>query len=206
MAGPFLHWISTYGEAALSLLLFLGVFGLPVPDETLLTFAGVLVRQGRLHFATTWGAAAIGSMCGITLSYAIGRGLGPTAVARFGRWVHISATDLKRVEGWLERTGKWMLTFGYFVPGVRHLTAIVAGSSQLPYRVFATYAYVGAALWSLTFISLGWSVGHQWERALEAAQRHILKVVLVVGAAAAIYGLIHFRQRRRRSAQGEEKP
>jgi membrane protein DedA with SNARE-associated domain len=200
MTEALFHWVSAYGAAALSLLLCLGVFGLPIPDETLLTFAGVLVRQGRLHFATTWGAAAVGSMCGITLSYAIGRGLGPTAVARFGRWLHVNANDLARVERWLERSGKWMLTFGYFVPGVRHLTAIVAGSSQLPVRVFATYAYSGAALWSLSFITLGWWVGRHWESALHAVQRHILIAALALAAAAALYGLVHFRQRRRRSS------
>ncbi len=73
MPGPFLDWISTYGVVVLALLLMVGVFGLPVPDEALLTFAGVLVREGKLHFATTWTAAALGSMCGITLSYALGR-------------------------------------------------------------------------------------------------------------------------------------
>ena len=67
-----------------------GVFGLPVPDEALLTFAGVLVREGKLHFATTWTAAALGSMCGITLSYAAAASLGASAVDHFGRWVRVS--------------------------------------------------------------------------------------------------------------------
>jgi membrane protein DedA with SNARE-associated domain len=187
MSVPFFDWISTYGEAVLALLLMVGVFGLPVPDETLLTFAGVLVREGKLHFATTWTAAAVGSMCGITLSYALGRGLGPSAVTHFGRWFHIDANHLRRVEGWFERSGKWMLTFGYFVPGVRHLTAIVAGSARLPARLFASYAYAGAALWSLTFITFGWTVGHRWESALHALQRHVLIVVIVVATLIAGY-------------------
>jgi membrane protein DedA with SNARE-associated domain len=195
MAGPFLHWLGSYGAAALSVLLMLGVFGLPVPDETLLTFAGVLVREGRMHFTTTWMAAAIGSMCGITLSYAVGRGLGPSAVSRFGRWFHVSAADLRRVEAWLERSGKWTLTFGYFVPGVRHVTAIVAGSSQLPPRVFAIYAYAGAAVWSLTFITFGWSVGHHWEVALRTAHRHILTVTIVLAVAATMYAVLRTRGR-----------
>jgi membrane protein DedA with SNARE-associated domain len=196
MPGPFLDWISTYGVVVLGLLLMVGVFGLPVPDEALLTFAGVLVREGKLHFATTWTAAALGSMCGITLSYALGRGLGPSAVDHFGRWVRVSPDDLRRVEGWLERSGKWSLTFGYFVPGVRHLTAILAGSARLPPRMFATYAYGGAAVWSLTFITFGWAVGRHYEAALQALHRHILVVVLVVGAAMVVYFILH-RSRRK---------
>ena len=192
----FFDWISTYGAVVLALLLMVGVFGLPVPDETLLTFAGVLVRQGKLHFATTWTAAAFGSMCGITISYALGRSLGPSAVGHFGRWFRINAEHLRRVEAWLERWGKWTLTFGYFVPGVRHLTAILAGSAQLPPRMFATYAYAGAALWSLTFITFGWAVGRRWEAALQVMHRHILTVTLVLAAIAAGYLVLHRTQRK----------
>jgi membrane protein DedA with SNARE-associated domain len=203
MGTDFLQWIGSYGPAALGVLLMLGVFGLPVPDETLLTFAGVLVRQGRMYFVTTWFAAACGSMFGITLSYILGRRFGPTAVTRFGRWLHVSQEDLARVEKWLERSGKWALTFGYFVPGVRHFTAIVAGSSQLPLRMFAIYAYSGAALWSLVFIVLGWMVGNHWERALETAHRHLTVVAVIALAGAGIYALIH--RRVWRGGQGTEE-
>jgi membrane protein DedA with SNARE-associated domain len=193
MGTDFLQWIGSYGPVALGLLLMLGVFGLPVPDETLLTFAGVLVRNGRMYFATTWLAATVGSMCGISISYILGRRLGPAAVTRFGRWLHVNQEDLDRVEKWLERSGKWALTFGYFVPGVRHFTAIVAGSTQLPLRIFATFAYSGAVLWSLTFIVLGWIVGNRWERALETAHRHIAVLAAIAIAGAIVYALIHRR-------------
>lgn len=181
-----LPWIAHYGIAAIFVLLLLGVFGLPVPDETLLTFAGVLVRQAQLHFLPTVIAAALGSMCGITLSYVVGRTLGVGVVLRYGRWLHVTREDLRRVEGWLEHSGKWTLTFGYFVPGVRHFTAIVAGSTGLPARTFALFAYSGALLWSSTFITLGWYVGARWEAVLARAHRHLvvvgLALVVVIGA------------------------
>ncbi len=197
MSADLLHWIGAYGAVALAVLLMLGVFGLPVPDETLLTFAGVLVHEGRLPFLTTWIAATCGSMCGITLSYVLGRRFGPGAVGRFGGWVHVSKTDLVRVERWLERSGKWSLTFGYFVPGVRHFTALVAGSSQLPPRMFAAYAYTGAALWSLVFITLGFMVGNRWQAALATAHRHLALLALVGVFAAGLYAIVHRRMWRR---------
>ena len=42
-------WISTYGYAAIFVLLLLGIVGLPVPDETMLVFCGYLVFKGTLH-------------------------------------------------------------------------------------------------------------------------------------------------------------
>jgi membrane protein DedA with SNARE-associated domain len=194
--GALLQWISTYGAGALFVLLMAGVFGLPVPDETLLTFAGVLVRSGHLHFATTWMAAALGSMCGITLSYIVGRTLGLAVVKRFGSWVHVTHDDVHRVEQWLERSGKWTLTFGYFIPGVRHLTAIVAGSTELPPPTFAVYAYGGAALWSLTFVTLGWYVGEEWQTALRSIHRHGMPILFLLAAAAIASVLLHRLRRK----------
>lgn len=191
MSDALLHWVSAYGPAAIFVLLLLGVFGLPVPDETLLTFAGVLIRAGHLRLVPTILAAIGGSACGITLSYLVGRTLGPGAVDRFGRWVHVTRADLARIERWFEHAGRWVLTFGYFIPGVRHFTAVVAGSSKLPGPVFARYAYSGAALWSLTFITLGWTVGPAWEPALAAVHRHTLTLVIVVVALVAAYAVVH---------------
>ena len=198
MPPSLLHWIAAYGPAAIFVLLLLGVFGLPVPDETLLTFAGVLVREGHLHFASTLAAATLGSMAGITLSYAVGHTLGLGAVDRFGRWVHVTRADLARVEHWFERSGRWVLTFGYFIPGVRHFTAIVAGSSRLPLPVFARYAYGGALIWTTTFVTLGWYMGPAWETALAAAHRHIITVVIVIVLVAGAYIVAHRWWLRRR--------
>ena len=198
MPASFLHWIHLYGAAALFVLLFLGVFGLPVPDETLLTFTGVLVREGSLHFATAYVAAVLGSMGGITLSYSIGRIFGRGVVDRFGRWIHVNREDLGRVEAWFERSGRWLLTFGYFIPGVRHFTAVVAGSSRLPAHVFGRFAYAGAALWALTFITLGWYVGPAWEAALAKAHHHIGIVVVAAAVIGGAYVLAHRWWLRRR--------
>src|SRR3982750_4566547 len=101
MPAALVPWITAYGPAAIFALLFLGVFGLPVPDETLLTFAGVLVHDGPMHFATAWIAAAAGSMCGITLNYVVGRTVGPAIVHRYGGLLHVTVEDLGRVERWL---------------------------------------------------------------------------------------------------------
>ena len=192
------HWIASYGLGAIFGLLVLGVFGLPVPDETLMAFAGVLVRQGHLGFATTWIAAALGSMCGISLSYTLGRTVGTSLVVRYGRWVRITDAHLRRVEQWMEHGGRWTLMFGYFVPGIRHLTAIVAGSSGLPPRIFMTFAYAGAAVWSLTFVTLGWYVGDRWEAVLHTLHHHLAIATALVVILAAAYFLIHARRVRRR--------
>ena len=45
------EWVTRYGYAGIFLLLMLGIVGLPVPDEALLTFVGYLSFKGELAFA-----------------------------------------------------------------------------------------------------------------------------------------------------------
>ena len=71
-----LQWIATYGYAGIFFLLILGIVGLPVPDETLMTYTGFLVYKGTLNFAPALAAAYFGSVAGITISYWLGRKLG----------------------------------------------------------------------------------------------------------------------------------
>ena len=181
-----LAWITQYGYLAIFSLLVLGIVGLPVPDETLLTFTGYLVFAGRLSLPLAFLSAFAGSACGITLSYTLGRTFGLTLVHRYGRYLRITEAHVEKAHAWFRRAGHWSLTFGYFIPGVRHLTAYAAGMSDLEYPVFALFAYSGAAIWATTFISLGYLLGEQW-KAVEANIHHYLAgcaIALVILAAA----------------------
>ncbi len=184
------QWISHYGYFGLFSLLMLGIVGLPVPDETLLTFAGYLIFKKQLSFPLTLLFAFLGSSTGISLSYLLGRSLGLFLIHKYGRYVFITPEKLELVHRWFLRRGRWSLPIGYFIPGVRHLTAYVAGASRLEIPVFATFAYSGALFWSLTFILLGYFLGDQWEFVLARLQDNILEGTLIVLAILALIWIL----------------
>jgi membrane protein DedA with SNARE-associated domain len=190
-------WLSTFGAPVLFALLALGVVGLPLPDEALLALAGVLIGQGRLHPVTTTAAAMGGAMTGITLSYALGRFAGLPLVLRYGSRLHVDTALITQVGAWFERAGKWLLTGGYFIPGVRHVTAIVAGASKLPVGTFAAFAYPGAVLWVSCFLAIGYLLGDEWRGWVADLHRHLLVIGLVVAAVAGGYAVLR-RERRAR--------
>jgi len=190
------HLISQYGYLAVFCLLVLGIVGLPVPDETLLTFSGYLVYRGQFHFLPTVLTAFAGSICGITISYMIGRTGGLYLVHKYGPYVHFTQARLDQVHNWFERMGRWALFFGYFMPGVRHFTAIVAGSSELEPPVFALFAYSGGFLWVTSFVSLGYFLGEQWSRITEEVNGVLLWVTVVLVAGGCLVWLVRARRRR----------
>lgn len=148
-----------FGPLFLFAALTLGIVGLPVPDEVLLMTSGLLIRRQKLGMLSTGLAALFGSILGITISYLMGRWLGPLILSKFGKPLHITPDRIELTKKWFRRAGKWLLIIGYFIPFFRHLTGFVAGGTKLDYRLFALYAYSGALIWVLLFLGIGYFVG-----------------------------------------------
>ena len=190
-------WISHYGYFPIFFLLMFGIVGLPVPDEWLLTFTGYFVYAGQLKLPLAFATALAGSISGITISYWLGRTFGISLIHRYGKYLGIKEEHLHKAHEWFERVGHWGLTFGYFVPGVRHFTAYAAGMSEVPPHEFAAYAYSGATLWVSTFIFLGYFLGERWEAVEQDVHRYMLWVGGVLAAAVIAY--LVWRGARRKS-------
>ena len=94
-----------------------------------------------------------------------------------------------------ERVGKWMLMMGYFVPGVRHLMALVAGSSKMRYPIFAAFAYSGGIIWSLTFVTLGYYLGDSWS---EIRNHRLLLAAIATAVFLFILAFLYLRPKLRK--------
>jgi len=187
-------WVAAHGYGALFLLMALGVVGLPIPDETILVFAGYLIGRGTLHPAGAFFAALAGAWTGISGSYLLGRTLGVGVVHRYGKYIHFTEARLANVHRWFDRIGHWMLVVGYYIAGVRHFTAVVAGMSKLEFPTFMAYAWTGGALWVATFLTLGYYLGENWKpiAALIHSYIHYASAVLI---AMAIVGYFVWKKR-----------
>lgn len=195
-----LNWVAVYGYAAIFGLLVLGIVGLPVPDEWLLVFSGFLAFSGRLSLPGVLASAFLGSACGITCSYLLGRTVGlPLLHSKLGRYAHISDRQIQRVHDWFNRIGHWALFVGYFIPGVRHFTALVAGTSCLEYRAFAAYAYSGALVWVCAFVFIGYHFGENWRAVLALVEANLrLASAIGLGIILAYAALVYLLRRRKR--------
>ena len=185
------QWIEHHGYAGIFSLLAFGIVGLPVPDEWLLTFSGFLASKGTLRFVPTFSAAFLGSVCGITVSYTLGRIFDTYVIVKYGSLFHITPERMARVHRWFERHGRWPLLLGYFVPGVRHLTGYVAGASELALPRFMLFAYSGAFCWAAVFVCLGYFLGENSNRVL--GEFHQTKLLTISAVIIAVAGYFVFR-------------
>ncbi len=187
MEQQILGWITQYGYLAIFSLLVFGIVRLPVPDETLLTFTGYLVYRGNLSLPLAFGTALAGSASGISISYALGRSFGLALLHRYGKYIHLTPERLARAHAWFDRIGHWALTFGYFIPGVRHLTAYAAGMTEVAPHQFALYAYSGAILWVSVFLGLGYFLGERWEAVQKNVDHYLTAAAVAIAVALVAY-------------------
>jgi membrane protein DedA with SNARE-associated domain len=198
-----LGWIAQYGYFAIFLLLVCGIVGLPVPDETLLTFTGYLVFKGNLSLPLAYAAALGGSLSGITISYTLGRTFGMKLIHRYGRYIRITEEHVDKARAWFARVGHWGLTFGYFVPGFRHLSAFAAGMSDLDAPQFALFAYSGGCLWVASFLGLGYFLGDRWQTVGKNVEHYFAVGAILLVILLAAYFLWRSLRARRLRAPGK---
>jgi membrane protein DedA with SNARE-associated domain len=171
--------ITQYSYLGIFIALGLGVVGLPIPDETMMAYAGFLVFQGKLNYFYTIMVAFMGTSSGITVGYVLGKTLGNPLIKRYSSRMYVNQEDIQDAENFYNRYGEIALFIGYFIPGVRHLTAILAGTSLMPYRTFALFAYTGGLLWTITLVSLGYYLGEKWRHIYMYSHRFIIPLVLL---------------------------
>lgn len=172
--------LNEHGYIILFLSLMLELIALPIPTEILMSYVGYLVYQGEMNWWLSMISGMLGCISGMTLSYWIGAKLGSPFFQKYGHRVHLGPERLNKLSNAFNSYGKRLLLVACFIPGVRHLTGYTAGITNVSYRSFAFFSYIGAVIWVGTFITLGKLLGPQYKIIETAATNYFALLILVV--------------------------
>ena len=148
--------VGRYGYAALGAGVLLENAGVPVPGETMLLAAASLAARGRLSIFLVALVAAAAAITGDNIGFAIGRLGGRPFLERFGGWVLITPERLDRMDGFFRKRGPVAVFGARFVPALRVVAALVAGSSSIHWLTFTIYNALGALAWASGVSALGY--------------------------------------------------
>lgn len=158
----------------------------PVPSELVMPFAGFLIFTG--HFDPVWVmvASSLGSIVGSLLSYGMGV-LGEPVVLRYGRYLLLNQHHLEWTKKFFNRHGGKTIFISRFIPVVRHLISIPAGTARMPLVPFITYTAIGATMWNGFLTYCGVRLKENWRLIQEYT--HILDFLVI---AALLAGVAYF--------------
>ncbi|GGH73130.1 membrane protein DedA with SNARE-associated domain [Pullulanibacillus pueri] len=185
-----IHLLNQYGYIILFLSLMLELIIVPIPNEALMSYVGVLCFQGDMNLVLSILVAGVGGAIGATVSYWVGYKLGAPFFQKFGHYIHMGPDKLEKMSGWYSKYGKVLLIISFFIPGVRHIASIITGVIKLPYRSFAIFGYIGVFLWVGTFIVLGNALGPGWDRYQSEIEKWLVLISIVIGILLVIYFVV----------------
>lgn len=162
--------------------------------ETIVLLAGFAAAQGLLRLEPLIVAACLGSFAGDQTYFWLGRHFGQAVLRRFPRFRRGVNTALE----WVERYSVGFILTFRFIYGVRNFSSFALGLGAVNWRRFLWLNLFAAALWAVTFVALGYFLGHAMRKALPEIARSVRLSVLV---ALVVVGLatwfLHWLQRRR---------
>jgi undecaprenyl-diphosphatase len=179
--------------AALESAAFLGLL---VPGESLVIVSGMLAAAGLFDLPTLITVISAGAVVGDSIGYELGRRLGRPWLLRRGARLGFHRDRIEAVDAFFDRHGGKAVLIGRFIGFLRALAPFVAGSSRMPYLRFLAYNVVGAVLWAVGCVLLGYFVGAAWPVVEKWVGRTGLVLGLVIIGVAAWW--LRRRHRRRR--------
>src|SRR5918911_4445700 len=151
--------ISHYGYLVVLFGVMAESAGVPLPGETILLAAGVLVQRGHLDLGDTIAFGILGAVIGDQIGYWVGREGGRPFVLKWGRYIYITPERLGRAEAFFDRHGGKAVFLARFFSGLRVFGALVAGISRMRWRTFIFYNALGGAAWATVAVTVGYLLG-----------------------------------------------
>jgi membrane protein DedA with SNARE-associated domain len=177
-----------YGYWAVGAVLLLENAGVPVPGETVLLLASFLAYSERdLQLGWIVVVGTVAATVGDNLGYAIGNCGGRRLLERYRNVFRISDAVLARGERLFGRYGAVTILFSRFVFGMRVIAGPLAGVLRMPWKKFAVFNFVGAAVWVSAISCAGYFFGSRWGTLMRFIKRAdlVLAVVFVLVVAIA---------------------
>jgi membrane protein DedA with SNARE-associated domain len=200
--------IAQYATTIISHTGYAGIFGsmvlesmvVPLPSEAVMPFAGFLVYDAKLTFAFVILVSTLGSIVGSLLSFAIGRYGGKPFIDRFGRYLLLDRDDLTATEGFFRKYGDATIFVCRFIPVVRHLISIPAGTGRMNVVKFALFTIAGAALWNAFLTACGFYLRMHWNVVMHYSHLADIGVVVALLGGVAFFIKKHLERRKRVAA------
>ncbi|KIY23066.1 DedA family protein [Mesobacillus subterraneus] len=154
-----LHYLDLYGYLIIFGFLFLGIIGIPAPEESLLFLIGILIYHHNLAFIPASLSAFFGAFIGMLSAYAIGKYIGSSFLLKYGKYVGITEERMEKVKNKYRKNVRKTILFGFYMPGIRQISPYFAGLSNFSFLQYLVYCTLGTILWTLPFILAGYYAG-----------------------------------------------
>ena len=176
----------------------------PVPADTFALFGAFLAAQGqadpRIVFLSVW----VCNVATALLTYELSKHWGKRFFAtRVGHWV-LHPGQLEQVGRFYARWGHAAIFFSRFIPAVRAVAPIFAGTTHQPFwRTFIPLA-VASGIWYGVIVWVGATAGSNWQAIRETLEPYNTALAIAGALLLVVIGTWWWKSRKKHQANDAE--
>jgi len=173
--------IGAWGYVGIFCLMFLESSFFPFPSEVVMIPAGYLAHKGEMSLIGALLAGTGGSLTGALFNYYLSIKLGRKLLLKYGNYVWFGEEKLEKLEKFFRKHGEISTFNGRLIPGVRQYISLPAGLARMNLLRFSIYTSLGAGIWMMILIGLGYFLGNN-----EDLVKEYLKTIIYITLALVI--------------------
>jgi len=189
-----LGWVQDMGYTGIFIMMFLESTFFPFPSEVAMIPAGYLSAKGEMNIFISIAVGTFGSLTGALFNYYLAKKFGRKGVLTFGKYFFFTEEKLQKMEKFFVEHGNFSTFISRLIPGVRQLVSLPAGLSNMPIDKFVFATTMGAGIWTIVLVMLGYILGNN-----EALLSEYLKEITLItlGLIALAIGLYVWNHKRK---------
>jgi len=147
-ADTFGHFLTQYGYIAV----FLAAM---IEGESVVLAASIFASQGKLDIQHVAVAAFLGTLISEQILYLVGRSFGKKILIKFPKLQE----KVQKIIDMLERHTTFFIFSSRFIYGIRSLSPVVIGMTNIPPRRFMILNLLAAIVWTILSCAAGYFLG-----------------------------------------------
>ena len=195
IANTIVQYIGDMGYWGIFLLMFLESTFFPFPSEIIMIPAGYLAFKGEMNVYIVVLIGILGSVAGALFNYYLAVHFGRAFILKYGKYFFIKEETLDKLEAFFTKHGELSTFNGRLIPGIRQLISLPAGLARMNIAKFSFYSGLGAGIWVIVLVALGYLLGSKEELISEYLQNATLIAIIAVVFITIFYVIRHKRRK-----------
>jgi len=185
-----------FGYLGIFVMMFLESTFFPFPSEVAMIPAGYLAAKGEMNLVVAIVVGTAGSLLGALFNYFLARKYGRKGVLKFGKYFFFTEEKLQKMEKFFVEHGAFSTFVARLIPGVRQLVSLPAGLSKMDLGKFSLHTTLGAGLWVVVLVLLGYFIGENEALIKDYLHQIVLATLALIAVASVVYVYVNKRAKK----------